>query len=65
MKTGRQKRRGRPLGALTKIRTVIWEYEKDPDAEEMLLQALEVLLPAMTETDRDSGPPESEQPSRF
>ncbi len=60
----RKKRRGRPPAAITKIKTVIWEYEKDPDAVEKLLQALEMLLPPMTGNDPDSGPTESEQPSR-
>jgi hypothetical protein len=65
MRVRRTNRRGRPPGAIAKIKTVIWEYEADPDALEKLLQAFEMLLPPMTGNDRASGPPENEQPSRF
>jgi hypothetical protein len=42
-----------------KIKEVIWEVEEDPDAEELLLRALEMLVP-QTPSDRKDGP-DSEQ----
>jgi hypothetical protein len=61
MKVRKKRRRARPVGPLMKIDTVIWESQEDPDAEELLLQALEMLLPPATDEDPKDGPQKHEQ----
>jgi hypothetical protein len=38
-----------------KIDEVTWEFEQDPDAEELLLRALEMLLPLPGKHDPTDG----------
>lgn len=53
MTARKQRRRGRPP-TLTPVE-VVWEFEADPDAEELLLQALAMLLPESQPRDVEAG----------